>query len=158
VAYPDFEEFIESLNARRARYLIVGAYAVGFHVRPRATKDIDVWVGPTPANAVRVRAALVDFLGSDAPGITLEKLVSPRTLVVLGVAPVRIDILTSIQGVPSFEAAWRRRAEGRFGAARTHYIALADLLRAKEAAGRPQDLADLIGLRRAATVLTRRGG
>jgi hypothetical protein len=147
--YPDFEEFVASLNARRVRYLIVGAYAVGFHVRPRATKDIDVLIDPTPTNAERVRAALADFLGSEAHGITVEKLVSPRTLVVLGVAPVRIDILTSIDGVPSFAAAWRRRSEGKFGSAAAHYLSLDDLVRAKEAAGRPQDVADLVGLTRA---------
>jgi len=60
VSYPDFEEFIGSLNARRARYLIVGGYAVGLHARPRATKDLDVLVDPTRANAARVRAAIVD--------------------------------------------------------------------------------------------------
>ena len=51
--YPDFEEFVASLNARRVRYLIVGAYAVGFHVRPRATKNIDVLMDPTPLDALK---------------------------------------------------------------------------------------------------------
>lgn len=60
--YPDFEEFIECLNARRVRYLIIGGYAVAFHARPRATKDIDVLVDPTAANAKRVLSALTSFL------------------------------------------------------------------------------------------------
>jgi hypothetical protein len=150
VSYPDFEEFIASLNGRRARYLVVGAYAVAFHARPRATKDLDVLVDPTPANAQRVRAALVDFLGSEAPGITTQKLTNPRTLVVLGVAPVRIDILTSIDGIASFGAAWRGRSEGHFGAAPAHYLSLPDLIAAKEASGRPQDLVDVTVLRKAA--------
>ena len=113
--FPDFEEFIASLNAHRVRYLIVGAYAVGFHARPRATKDIGVLVDRTPVNAQRVRACLVAFLGGPAPNITLAKLENPRTLIVLGVPPIRIDVLTSIEGVPSFAAAWKRRAAGRYG-------------------------------------------
>jgi hypothetical protein len=92
--------------------------------------------------------ALVHFLGTDAPGITVEKLVNPRTLLVLGVAPVRIDVLTSILGVESFTAAWRRRVEGVFGAVPAHYLSLDDLILAKDAtpATRLQDKADLAAL------------
>lgn len=68
---------------------------------------------------------------------------NPRTLVVLGVAPVRIDILTSIDGVPSFSAAWRRRAEGRYGDVPAHFISREDLVAAKRASARPQDLVDV---------------
>ncbi len=150
MTFPDFEEFIASLNAHRVRYLIVGGYAVGFHVRPRATKDIDVLVDRSAANAARARAALVDFLGTPAPNITVAKLTSPRTLIVLGVPPVRIDLLTSIDGVPSFAAAWKRRVDAVYGATAAHWISLEDLTASKEAAGRPQDLADLAVLRRAA--------
>lgn len=150
MVYPDFEEFIASLNAHRVRYLIVGGYAVAFHARPRATKDIDVLVDRSLANARRARAAVVDFLGVEAPEITVEKLQLPRTLIVLGRAPVRIDILTSILGVTSFAAAWRRRATGKFGATKAHYLSLTDLLRAKEATppSRLQDRADAAVLRR----------
>lgn len=72
----------------------------------------------------------------------------PRTLIVLGVAPVRIDVLTSIDGVPSFAAAWKRRAEGTFGSVTASFLSLEDLLAAKLASGRPQDLADADVLRR----------
>ena len=156
MTFPDFVEFIASLNAHRARYLVVGGYAVGFHARPRATKDIDILVDRTAANARRMRAALLAFLGSDAPNITEEKLTDPRTLIVLGVAPVRIDILTSIDGVDSFRAAWGRRVEGVYGAAPAHFISIEDLMASKLAAGRPQDLADLDVLRRATKRLARR--
>jgi hypothetical protein len=42
----EYEEFVASLNAAEARYLIVGAHALAFHARPRATKDLDVWIDP----------------------------------------------------------------------------------------------------------------
>jgi hypothetical protein len=99
--FPDFAEFIACLNANRVRYLIVGAYAVGFHARPRATKDIDVLLDRTPANARRGCKAITSFLGSSPPNVTDAALMNPRTLIVLGVAPVRIDILTSIDGITS---------------------------------------------------------
>lgn len=153
MSYPDFEEFIASLNAHRVRYLIVGAHAVAFHARPRATKDIDILIDPTPANAKRAHAAIIDFLGADAPGITVDKLVDPKTLIVLGVAPIRIDVLTSILGVDSFAKAWRRRVEGSFGATPTQYLSLQDLIAAKDAtpATRLQDKADLAVLQRVAS-------
>jgi len=133
MVYPDFEEFIASLNAHRARYLIVGAYAVAFHARPRATKDIDVLVDRTAANARRTLGAVSDFLGSPMPNVDVAKMMNPRTLVVLGVAPVRIDLLTSIDGVPSFATAWKQRAEGVFGSTAAHYLGLDDLIAAKAA-------------------------
>jgi hypothetical protein len=150
VNFPDFEEFIASLNAHRVRYLIVGGYAVGFHARPRATKDIDILVDRTTPNARRARACLLSFLGGPAPNITEAKLRNPRTLIVLGMPPVRIDVLTSIDGVPSFAEAWKRRAEGRYGSTPANFLSLQDLIAAKAAAGRPQDLADLDVLERTA--------
>jgi hypothetical protein len=149
VTFLDFEEFIASLNDHRVRYLIVGGYAVGFHAKPRATKDLDVLVDRTRANATRVRRALVAFLGGVAPNVTEAKLTNPRTLIVLGVAPVRIDVLTSIDGVPSFAAAWKRRVEGTYGATRAAFISIDDLMASKVAAGRLQDLADVDVLKRA---------
>jgi hypothetical protein len=156
VTFPDFEEFIASLNAHHVRYLIIGGYAVGFHARPRATKDIDVLVDRSAANARRTRAALVAFLGSDAPNITEAKLLHPRTLIVLGVDPIRIDVLTSVDGVPSFASAWKRKVDGFYGNTPAHFIALIDLIASKLAAGRPQDLADVDVLRRASKRLRRR--
>lgn len=148
MTFPDFEEFIASLNAHRVRYLIVGGYAVGFHARPRATKDLDVLVDRSQANARRTRAALLAFLGSDAPNITVAGLMNPRTLVVLGVPPIRIDVLTNIDGVPSFAAVWKRRVDAAYGGTPAHWISVDDLITAKVASGRPQDLADVDVLRR----------
>ena len=151
MAYPDFEEFIGALNARRVRYLIIGAHAVAFHARPRATKDLDVFVDPTPANAKRLRQALHDFFGGSPPGYADSDLLDPKAIIQLGVAPIRIDILCRVDGIESFSKAWRRRAKARFGTVPANYLSLDDLLLAKAAAGREQDLADLVSLRRART-------
>lgn len=145
----DYEEFIAALNAHGVRYLVIGAHAVAFHARPRATKDLDVLLEPTAANARRALAALREFFGGADLGYTVEDLIDPQWIVQLGVAPVRIDLLSEIPGFPSFEAAWQNRVDAQFGTVSVHYLGLDDLLRAKEAAGRPQDRADVRVLQRA---------
>lgn len=42
VVFPDFEEMLQCLNAVKAKYLVVGAHAVGFYTEPRYTKDLDI--------------------------------------------------------------------------------------------------------------------
>src|SRR3990170_5667490 len=133
--FHDYEEFIAALNAHRVRYLVVGAHAVAFHARPRATKDLDILLEPTPANARNVLAALRDFFGGADLGYTVEDLTAPDWIIQLGVAPVRIDLLPEILGFSRFEDAWKNRVAGRFGAVPTHYLGLDALIQAKEAAG-----------------------
>jgi len=145
----DYEEFIAALNARGVRYLVIGAHAVAFHARPRATKDLDIFIDPTPANARQALAALRDFFGGADPGYALQDFTDPRWVIQLGVAPIRIDILSEVTGLADFASAWQNRMDAHFGSAPTHYVGLDDLIRAKEAAGRPQDLADAGVLRRA---------
>ena len=149
MASRDYEEFIAALNAHGVRYLVVGAHAVAFHARPRATKDLDILVDPTSANARRVLAALRDFFGGAELGYAPEDVTDPRWIIQLGVAPVRIDLLSEIAGFPDFASVWRRRIEARFGSEPAHYLGIEDLISAKKAAGRPQDRADLRVLRHA---------
>jgi hypothetical protein len=64
---------------------------------------------------------------------------------------VAVDILTEIPGV-DFDAAWERRVEGVVDGTsglRAHFISRGDLMAAKRAAGRPQDLADVEAIRKA---------
>lgn len=143
----DYEEFIESLNRNGARFLIVGAHAVAFHARPRATKDLDLYIEPTPENAERVLLAIRDFLGADI-GISAADLSTPGRIVQLGVAPMRIDLMARLAGVADFESVWSRRVGAVFGNVPAAYIALDDLIRAKTKAGREQDKADVAVLRR----------
>jgi hypothetical protein len=87
------------------------AGAVGVHGRPRATKDLDVWIEASPDNARRVLKALRDF-GAPLGDLTDRDFETPGTSFKLGEAPARIDILTHIEGV-RFEDAWPRRRPGR---------------------------------------------
>jgi len=138
----DFEELFACLRHRNVR--VVGGYAVAFHGQPRFTKDIDVFVDPTPENADRLLAALTDF-GFGGLGLTTSDFASPGKIVQLGVAPNRVDLLTTIDGV-TFDEAWRGRVSGRYGKEVVDYIGRAELVRNKRASGRPQDLLDIEGL------------
>lgn len=141
----DFEELFESLTAHQVKALIVGGYAVAFHARPRYTKDIDILVEPTPENADRLLAALADF-GFGELGLVAADFTEPGRIVQLGYPPSRVDLLTSLLGV-SFPEAWSNRVEGLYGTTKVFYLGKADLIRNKEAVGRPEDQADLRSLR-----------
>ena len=76
----DFEELLESFNAAGVRYLIGGAHALALHARPRATKDLDVFIDPTRTNARRVIAGLSSFFDGSAPSyVTEEALLGPES-------------------------------------------------------------------------------
>jgi hypothetical protein len=143
----DFEELLASLNARRARYLLGGAHALAFHARPRATKDLDLFIAPTRPNARRFIEALRDFFGCDPPSyVTAEALLDPDVILQLGVAPVRIDVLSHFATV-TFAEAWRARVDARFGAVPAHYLGKEHLIAEKVHFDRDQDRADVRVLR-----------
>lgn len=139
----DFEEFLSELNAAEVRYLIVGGYALAIHARPRATQDLDILFERTRENAHRLIKALTTFFGGMDVGQSAEDLVRTDTILQLGVPPLRIDLFTDIPGVPDFQAAWTNGVVGNFGSVPARYIGREDFVRAKQASGRPQDLADL---------------
>lgn len=138
---PDFEDLLRDLSAARAEYLVIGGYAVSFHTEPRYTKDLDVWVRPTLANARRVMKGLRKF-GVPLANLRLKDLTTPGIIFQIGVEPNRIDVLTEVDGV-DFETAWGRRVEGPFGKLTVPWIAAVDLAANKRSVGRPQDLLDL---------------
>ncbi len=145
-ANPDFRSLFSALSAAGAEFLLVGGHAVMFHTAPRYTKDLGVWVRPSADNAARVHRALVTF-GAPMADLTVADLAVPGTIFQIGVAPNRIDVLTSIEGV-DFEVAWGRRIPTTYGGERIHVLSIEDLLTNKRAVGRPQDLLDVANLER----------
>lgn len=141
---PDYFDMLKAFNAGGVNYLIVGAYAYGFHVEPRTTKDIDIWVDPTPENAERVYQALAAF-GAPLAGIQTQDFCNPDVVYQIGVPPNRIDILTGLESI-SFDEARRNRQEACYGGEKVYVIGREDLIKVKRAAGRPQDLEDVRSL------------
>ena len=141
----DFVEMLSALSAANAEYLVVGAYALAAHGLPRATGDLDIWVRPTPENAERVLRALRVF-GAPLLDLRLDDLLRPDTVFQIGVAPDRIDLLTGLTGL-TFPEAWSSRLTATVEGLPLPVIGREELLRNKEATGRPQDLADAAWLR-----------
>ena len=137
----DFRDLLELFNRHKVEYLIVGAYALGFHGAPRYTGDLDVFVNPDPINAKRIMQALNEF-GFGSVGLTAADFVKEGKVVQLGVPPIRIDIITSITGV-QWEQAKSGRVEGYFGDLMVYYIGRDEFIANKRALGRKKDIADL---------------
>jgi hypothetical protein len=136
----DFSELLSLFNSNSVRYMIVGGVAFTFHAEPRYTKDIDIWVKADAQNAARTYLSLRSF-GAPLAGIDEADFANPQLFYQMGRAPGRVDILMSVSGV-DFEDAWTRRVEADVDGVRLLFISKDDLIRAKLAAGRPQDLSD----------------
>ena len=138
---PDFSDFLKSLNATRADYLLIGGYAVGFHGYPRTTDDFDVWVRADAENAGRVVSALRAF-GFDVPALQVSLFLKDDQIIRMGVPPQRIEVMTTISGV-TFNECWPGRVESKWDGVPVAIIGLECLRKNKRASGRLKDLADL---------------
>jgi predicted nucleotidyltransferase len=141
----DFKEFIELLIKNNAEYLIVGGYAVGVHGHPRYTGDLDIWLNPTPENAEKILQSVNQF-GFASFKLSEEDFIKPGNVVQLGYPPLRIDLLTEIDGV-TFEECFKNRKEVLIGNFRVNFIGYNDLLKNKKESGRPRDIDDIDNLK-----------
>jgi predicted nucleotidyltransferase len=137
----DWIELCALLSAHGVEFLLVGGQAVIAHGYPRLTKDMALWVRPTAENGAKVLAALAEF-GAGPEALRAEQFEDPRTLLMLGRDPFRIDILTDIPGV-TFDGAWERRIQVTLDGVVVPTIGKMDLITNKRTVGRPQDLADV---------------
>jgi hypothetical protein len=148
--HPDFNELFAILNAEQVKYLVIGGYAVSLHAQPRATKDLDIRIKPDKDNAAALFRALAKF-GAPLDELTPDDFADCSSFFRMGSPPVMVDILPEITGV-DFDRAWQQRVMATIDektGLRVAFISAANLIAAKEAAGRPQDLADVAALREA---------
>ena len=141
---PDFKEFLQLLNAHQVEYLLVGGYAVGYHGYPRATVDMDIWIGKGAPTAAKMVEVLREF-GFDVPNLSADLFLRDDQIVRMGVPPIRLEIFTSIPGV-RFEECYAERVLGEIDGVPVSLINLRDLKTNKKASGRNKDLADLENL------------
>ena len=146
ILHKEWKEFLDCLNASGVEYLIVGAIAVAHHARPRLTNDMDIWVRPSLANGQKIEQALRSF-GFASLGFAAADFAHPDAIVQLGVPPLRIDLITSITGIDSFDDAWLGRSPGMFGGVATNFIGRDELLLNKQSVARGRDLGDIEALR-----------
>lgn len=136
----DFSALLKSFNDNGVRYLVIGGYAVVQYAEPRFTKDLDLWISTDSANAKAVYVALLSF-GAPLAGMTEDDFSEEGYFYQMGIPPVRVDILMGIPGV-TFDEAWQRRVIVDFDGLPVAFISRLDLIQAKLASGRPQDLID----------------
>ena len=139
-ATPEFKELLSTFNENGVKYLIVGGFAVMIYSEPRYTKDLDIWVEPTPDNAERVFRALHQF-GAPLAGLS-PKDFEEEGFYQMGRPPGRIDVMMSIDGI-DFATAWENRTSNDFRGVPVQYIGKDELIVNKKLAGRYQDLADI---------------
>jgi len=135
----DTESLLKSLNTHRVRYVVIGATAFPVHGYARATLDIDIFIEPTRANARRTLTALAEF-GYDVADLTVDDMLAKKLLIRQYI--LETDIHPFVAGV-TFEQVWRHRVRDKLGQTPTYFASLDDLIKMKEAAGRPKDLEDL---------------
>ena len=136
----DFKELLEAFVSEGVEAVVVGGYAVAFHGRPRATKDIDIVLVGSATNLAAAARAL-DRFGAPHNVIRAVSTLKPTEVAFMGRAPLRIDLLGGIDGVATDELFGRAVTATLDGVA-VRVISLDDLITNKRAAGRPQDLLD----------------
>lgn len=141
----DFKELFVLLNSNSVRYLLIGGYAVGVYGYSRTTNDIDVFVSDDPENIRRIIDALVAFgvSGSDLSGIFARK----RSLVEIGVEPVKVQLMNFADGIV-FDEAFERRKLIKVEEEVISTIGKDDLIANKLASGRHKDLEDVEMIKR----------
>lgn len=142
----DFKEWLQLLQEKKIRYLLVGGYAVAFYGLPRNTGDIDIWVSREPGNIELILEAMAEF-GFSYLNLTKDDFIKPESVIQLGVSPFRIDIITDIDDV-DFEEAYKRKNIFVLEDLRINLISLEDLIKNKTAADREIDRADVKKLSR----------
>lgn len=143
----DFRELLLIFDEEEVEYLVVGGYAVIHHGQPRSTKDLDIWLNPTVENRKRVMRSFQRFGLPLMGGVTEEDFEQEGLQYAVGVPPCMIDFLTSVPRL-SFSECWSNRDETESDGVPVLFLGKADLIEAKKAAGRPQDIADIEELRR----------
>jgi len=137
----DFKDLLKLFNSNNVRYLLIGGYAVIVHGHPRLTNDLDLVIGAEPENVERCLKALRDF-GFSESDLSPDLFSKPKSMVRMGVEPVRIEILNYLEGV-DFGSAYERRELRPAEDIQFDVISLPDLLTNKRAVGRDKDLLDV---------------
>ncbi len=141
---PDFKEFVELLIKHNVEYLIVGGYAVGIHGHPRYTGDLDIWLHNTTENAEKIVVCINEF-GFSSFGLKKEDFTKDGNVIQLGYPPLRIDLLTEIDGM-TFTECYANRKEVEIDDIKVNFIGYWDLLKNKKISGRFKDLDDIENL------------
>ncbi len=140
----DFKEFLKLLNENEVEYLLIGGYAVNYYGYVRPTGDMDIWISSSRANAEKVVAALRDF-GFVSSELNADLFLKEKSVVRMGVPPMRLEVINYIDGV-EFAECFAARKVIEIDKINVNLIGLIHLKINKRASGRFKDLNDLENL------------
>jgi hypothetical protein len=146
---PDYEALIGALVARHVDFVVIGAVALVLHGSARVTRDLDVCYSREPANRKALAAALKPFaptLRGASP--TLPFVLDAATLTsglnfTLTCSAGDIDLIGEVTGIGEVPVVERLSETMEIYGLSVRVLSLQGLERAKRAAGRLKDLADL---------------
>src|SRR5579872_3932818 len=95
---PDFRDLLAEFAREGVEHAVIGGYAFAYHAEPRATKDLDLLIGGSAENLARAARALARY-GAPANVVQAVRTLAEDQVAYFGEAPLRVDILRSLDGV-----------------------------------------------------------
>jgi hypothetical protein len=151
----DPEQLLAALSRHKVNFVLIGALAARLHGFPRLTADADITPAGDRPNLERLATALKELDAKIYTESIPEGLAFDCSSTMLGRASMwnlvtkagRLDIAFEPAGVEGYDDL-KKDAE-RFEAFGVRFLvaSLDDIIRSKEAAGRPKDLDDVAILR-----------
>lgn len=133
-----------ALAQHNVRYLVIGGFAATIFGVPRFTYAVDIFVENTPENIDALLTALIE-LGSGMAELIKNMNLTFVTIVEFDDLPVKTDVLVTVPGL-LWQEAWANRVPQAYQAQTFYTVSRTDLIKAKRAAGRWQDLEDVKAL------------
>lgn len=141
----DFKDLIRIANRYKVKFLVVGAHAMSQYGYTRATGDLDILVLPVLENLNRLLIVLKEF-GTPLRNLQVEDFLKEGTVLQIGVPPLRVDILTGIDGISS-ETAFKESKRGKLLGECVRFLSFEHLVKNKQTTGRPKDKLDVLVLK-----------
>ena len=151
-----FQDFLGLLEKHKVEYVIVGGYAVGVHGFPRYTGDMDVFVAISRENAGRLVDVFTEF-GFASLNLKAGDFLEPDAVVEIGREPMKIQVLTGIDGI-SFDRCRSDRILVDISGLQVPFIGFDSLMANKAASPRSRDRIDLEELARLRDLQKERDG
>jgi hypothetical protein len=151
----DPERLVTTLARHDVRYVLIGAVAARLQGFPRMTADADITPDRDAGNLERLAAALrelearvfTDTVPDGLPFDCSAAALARADLWNLTTAAGRLDVAFLPSGTTGYADLIRDAVTFDVFGVQLHAASLADIIRSKEAAGRPQDRQDVVVLR-----------
>jgi predicted nucleotidyltransferase len=140
----EYLNFIRLLNENHVEYVVLGGYAVIVHGYIRTTGDVDILINTSEQNADKMLTVMLKF-GYDVYDFELSDFMQEPGCISLDRYNGKIEILTSTLGV-TFEECFNNKVVVQTDGIPINFISLTDLIKNKQAVGRPKDLEDVKNL------------